>query len=203
LFAQQYGSFKDPRDGKVYKTVKIGQQVWMVENFNEIKFLNGDYIPEAKTKEDFDLAIENQKPAWCFYNFDKNQSANGRLYNWYALNDPRKLAPKGWHIPSKKEFMSLLAFLGGTNKATSKLKSLSGWDQNRNGNNSSGFSAQPAGILSDYGFGGFGKTGSWWSRTPTNDGIDAYFNLAIPSEGFCYIQPSVSWIFMSVRFIKD
>jgi len=73
-FAQQYGSFKDTRDGRAYKTVKIGEQVWMAENINTDRFRNGDIIPEAKTKEEWIKAGENRQPG----------RHSGRLY----LQDP-------------------------------------------------------------------------------------------------------------------
>jgi len=75
--AQQPGSFKDPRDGRVYKTVKIGTQVWMAENLNVERFKNGDIIPESKTNEEWASATG---PAWCYYNNDSvNGKQNGKL----------------------------------------------------------------------------------------------------------------------------
>lgn len=112
LSAQQYESFKDPRDGRVYKTVKIGEQVWMAENLNVDRFQNGDLIPEAKTAEEWKKAGENQKPAWCYYNNDpENGKKYGKLYNWYAITDPRELAPIGWRISKEEEFSSLISLL--------------------------------------------------------------------------------------------
>jgi uncharacterized protein (TIGR02145 family) len=106
--AQQYGSFKDSRDGKVYKTVKIGQQEWMAENLNTSLFRNGDPIPEAKTKEEWEKAGENKKPAWCYYKFDSSGlSYIGKLYNGYAVLDQRGLAPIGWHITFTEEWDSM------------------------------------------------------------------------------------------------
>jgi uncharacterized protein (TIGR02145 family) len=114
LSAQQYGSFKDPRDGRVYKTVKIGDQVWMAENLSAIKFSNGDIIPEAKTEAEWILAGKNKQPAWCYYNFDANYEATyGRLYNWYAVNDFRGLEPSGWAIPKEKDWIGLKVLLEG------------------------------------------------------------------------------------------
>ena len=80
--------------------VKIGNQIWMVKNLNVETFRNGDHIHEAKTLEEWKIAGENQKPAFCYYNNDpKNGTIYGKLYNWYAVNDPRGLAPAGYHIP--------------------------------------------------------------------------------------------------------
>lgn len=122
--AQQYGTLKDLRDGKVYKTVKIGTQTWMAENLNVDRFRNGDLIPQAKSDEEWKAAGENGKPAWCFYdNNPKNGEKFGKLYNWYTVSDPRGLAPKGWHIPSDKEWTVLTEYLGGGEKAGAKMKS--------------------------------------------------------------------------------
>jgi len=111
-FAQHLGSFKDPRDGRVYKTVRIGEQVWMAENLNVSKFRNGDLIPEAKTKEEWKAAGENKQPAWCYYDNDKkNGEKYGKLYNWYAINDRRGVIPEGWHLPSDEEISTLKYYL--------------------------------------------------------------------------------------------
>ena len=100
------------------KEIKIGQQVWMVENLNVDKFRNGEIIPEAKTDAEWKKAAENKQAAWCYYNNDSsNGTKYGKLYNWYAVNDPRGLAPKGWHIPSDKEWTDLTDYLGGIGRA--------------------------------------------------------------------------------------
>jgi uncharacterized protein (TIGR02145 family) len=109
IFAQQYGSFKDSRDGKVYKTVKIGDQIWMAENLNAERFRNGDIIPEAKTNEVWENACKNKQPAWCYYeNNPNNEERFGKLYNWYAIIDSRGLSPEGWHLGSEKEKNELI-----------------------------------------------------------------------------------------------
>ncbi len=91
-------------DGKNenYKSVKIGTQFWMVENLNVITFRNGDTIMEARSSEEWIDASKENKPAWCYCNNDSlNAKKYGKLYNWYAVSDPRGLAPKGgWYIPS-------------------------------------------------------------------------------------------------------
>ena len=95
------------------KKVTIGYQVWMTENLNVDKFQNGDLITEAKTEADWTEANENEQAAWCYY---ENEPANGpkygKLYNWFAVNDPRGLAPKGWHISEDKEWNIMETFLG-------------------------------------------------------------------------------------------
>ena len=111
------------------QTVTIGKQVWMTKNLDVSTFRNGDPIPEAKTDEAWKAAGENKQPAWCYYDNDpKNGTKYGKLYNWYAVNDPRGLAPAGYHIPTDAEWTVLTNYLGGEDVAGKKMKSTSGWD---------------------------------------------------------------------------
>lgn len=153
------------------KEVTIGKQVWMTQNLNVDKFRNGDPIPEAKTDEEWSKAGENGEPAWCYYNNNPdNGDRYGKLYNWYAVNDPRGLAPEGWKIPSDEEWSRLADFLGGESVAGTKMKSTDFWDdyegKSGNGTNESGFSGLPGGYRDLIGtFGSIGKVGLWWSST--------------------------------------
>lgn len=171
-YGQQYGSFKDSRDGRVYKTVKIGSQVWMAENLNVRIFQNGDSIPEAKTIEEWIKAGEMGTPAWCFYENDSiNGSKYGRLYNWYAVNDPRGIAPKGWKVPTYDEdWEQLKRFLGIQIPLTTgkKLKSVTHWapygGASGQGTDQYGFTALPAGYRTCKGkFSSIEKTTHFWS----------------------------------------
>ena len=111
------------------QTVTIGSQVWMTKNLDVATFRNGDPIPEAKSNEEWEKAGENKQPAWCYYNNDPANGAKyGKLYNWYAVNDSRGLAPVGYHIPSDAEWTKLTDFLGGESVARTKMKSKSGWN---------------------------------------------------------------------------
>jgi uncharacterized protein (TIGR02145 family) len=149
------------------QTVTIGKQVWMSENLNVDKFRNGDLIPQAITDAEWEAAGNSRQPAWCYYvNDAKNGEKYGKLYNWYAVNDSRGLAPKGWHIPSDAEWTTLTNYLGGEEKAGAKMKSKSGWSKEGNGTNSSGFSDFPGGYRLYNGiFKGVGDGGSWLSST--------------------------------------
>ena len=157
---------KRKKEELMYKTVIIGNAEWMAENLNTSRFLNGDLILEAKTDEEWIEAAANETPAWCFYNNDPlNGVKYGRLYNWYAINDPRGLAPEGWGIPTDCDVWNLIKVLdlttyydrsssfGGMpknnnstkNTAGQKIKSIIGWSDDGNGNNNSGFNAKPSG----------------------------------------------------------
>jgi uncharacterized protein (TIGR02145 family) len=148
--------------------VVIGSQVWMNRNLNVIRFRNGDLIPEAKTDEQWLLAFKNKQPAWCYYNNDpSNGEQYGKLYNWYAVNDSRGLASEGWHIPTDAEWTKLSAYLGDEEDEVGvKIKSISGWNDNGNGTNNSGFSGLPGGARQEGGlFFDIGYLAGYWSST--------------------------------------
>ena len=147
------------------QTVTIGSQVWTSKNLDVSTFRNGDPIPQAKTAEEWEATWNNKKPAWCYYENDhSNGKKYGKLYNWYAVKDPRGLAPKGFHIPSDTEWTILVQYLG--QDAGKKMKRKKGWHENGNGTDSSGFSGRPGGRRGASGaFDDVGKVGRWWSST--------------------------------------
>jgi len=107
--------------------IKIGTQTWSTKNLDVSKFRNGEAIPLAKTNAEWELAGQNQQPAWCYYeNKGENGTTYGKLYNWFAVNDPRGLAPSGYHIPTDAEWTILTDNLG--EEAGTKMKSTSGWN---------------------------------------------------------------------------
>ena len=134
-------------------------------------------------------AGENKTAAFCYYYFDsKSGKVYGKLYNWYAVNDSRGLAPKGYHIPSDAEWTILTNFLGGEDLAGEKLKSKQGWKKNGkksgNGNNSSGFNALPGGGNNYGDFINITVYGGWWSSSEGNEDLAwhrdmYYFNTKV------------------------
>jgi uncharacterized protein (TIGR02145 family) len=179
--------------------VKIGNQLWSRKNLRVSTFQNGDQIPEVKTNEEWIAICEARKPAWCYFeNNPKNDSLYGKLYNWYAVNDQRGLAPKGQHIASNEEWIQLIDFLGGKAIAGRKMKSKQGWEYDGNS-----FSANPAGERHRDGeFSSLGLLTAWWTSTE-NSGEYAW-------EHYMYHfgnQVSNSYVSkaggFSVRSIKD
>ena len=152
--------------GNEYKTIKYGLQEWTACNLNGSKFLNGDVIPEARTNEEWIKAGADSKPAWCYFNNDpENGKKYGKLYNWYAINDPKGLAPKGWLIPSNPSWTTLVKNLLGVDVAGVKLKSKTGW-KSKNGTNNIGFEALPGGYRNEKGeFKDFGTKAQWWANS--------------------------------------
>ena len=111
------------------QSVIIGTQTWTALNLDVATFRNGDPITLAKTNEEWEAAGVNNQPAWCYYENDTmNGTKYGKLYNWYAVNDARGLAPTGWHIPTDEEWTVLETFLGGGKVAGEKIKSSFAWD---------------------------------------------------------------------------
>jgi uncharacterized protein (TIGR02145 family) len=174
---------KSPKTEPVIKnkdlgTVSIGTQKWAVANLNVSTFRNGDTIPEAKTNKDWVAAGDAGKPAWCYYNNDPALGLKyGKLYNWYAVNDPRGLAPEGWTLASDADWAQLSYSLGGQSGAGMRLKSISGWSEGNNGTNETGFIGLPGGYRIENGiFQNLGSIGIWWSTAEGNSltAVDHY-----------------------------
>lgn len=107
------------------QNVTIGSQVWTSTNLNVSTYRNGDIIPQVQDEDAWEKLTTG---AWCYYeNNASNGTKYGKLYNWYAVNDARGLAPQGYHIPSEAEWTKLKDYLGGRDVAGTKMKSVSGW----------------------------------------------------------------------------
>lgn len=167
-------------DGNVYNTVPIGTQVWLKENLKVTHYRNGDSIPEVRDSLEWVNLITG---AWCYFNNNPaNGAVYGMLYNWYAVNDPRGLAPLDWHIPSDEEWKTMEMYLGmsqseadqidwrGTDEgAKLKENDTIHWVSPNIATNSSGFTALPGGwriyFLYTGSFYNIKSTGEWWSST--------------------------------------
>jgi uncharacterized protein (TIGR02145 family) len=185
--------------------VKIGKQIWMAKNLDVTHFRNGDPIPEAKTDKEWVKAGKEKQPAWCYYNNDaENGKKYGKLYNWYAVKDSRGLAPSGYHIPTDKEWTQLSDYLGGKDIAGDKMKSTSGWEDNGNGTNRSGFSGLPGGFRYNYDgtFGSVGNLGYWWSSTESSPTYAWSRNLYY-NNGNAYRYLYSKRLGFSVRCLRD
>jgi len=154
-------------DGNVYNTVKIGNQWWMAENLRVTHYRNNDPIPQV---------IENTSwnnlntGAFCIYgNDDSNVDIYGNLYNFYAVNDDRNIAPDGWHVAKAVDWNMLVTFLGGTDVAGGSIKEAGTthwWSPNNGATNESGFTALPGGYRNAVGtYLALGVAGIWWTST--------------------------------------
>jgi len=164
-------------EGYLYSTVQIGDQCWFSENCR--------YLPEISTSNE----ISQTEPRYYVYGYegtdvqlatsDSLYDAYGVLFNWPAVMT-EDICPSGWHIPSDNEWQDLEISLGmnesvaeeldfrGTNEGF-KMKSVSGWYNNGNGSNLSGFNALPGGLLAEISFYGMQLHGFWWSSTVSED----------------------------------
>ncbi len=166
-------------DGNSYKTVRIGDQIWMAENLKVTQYRYGQaYIWNITGDDKF---YERDEGAFCNYNNIKETTLvdiYGRLYNWYAVNDKRGLAPRGWHVPTDEEWQDLCVFLGdlagGKLKTTGMIENGSGlWHKpNIGATNESGFNALPGGIRGSYKAGckNIGYDGYFWSSSDYRGG---------------------------------
>ena len=189
---------------RMLETIQVGKQTWMVSNLNVVRFRNGDIIQEAHTLEEWIRASDNKEPAWCNYNNDvESEKVYGKLYNWYAVNDSRGLAPLGWHVPSDSDWNSLSTYLGGKEIAGAKLKSSNGWGNGGNGSNSSLFSGDPGGYRSFNGLFAFqNEVGYWWSSTEVLDNTASLRRLDY-DRNVLHSNDYFKGLGLSVRCIRD
>jgi uncharacterized protein (TIGR02145 family) len=160
---KSYGSVKD-HEGNSYKTIVIENQEWMAENLQVSTYLNGEKITESSN--DWQSATDGRTT----YSFGEQKylCPFGRLYNWYAVTDPRNLCPTGWKIPSEADF-SVLSASAGSSPIAALLTTGSLYWKNTTWTehtNSTGFSGLPAGYLAGSGFLGQNSGFYLWSSTP-------------------------------------
>lgn len=171
-------------------TITAGSQEWIGKNLNVDHFANGDPIPEAKTADEWKRADKNKQPAWCYYNSNPaNGGAYGKLYNWYAVNDPRGLAPKGWHLPSDKEWTSLTSYLRKENTAGLQISSIAGL---------SGGHRHVIGAFTD-----LGKVGRFWSASESTSDCCAWNRYMFHGDRKLYKQNEGKGMGFSVRCLRD
>jgi uncharacterized protein (TIGR02145 family) len=185
-------------------TIVIGTQQWMKENLDVLTYRNGDVITQITNTTDWGSATTG---AWCYYNNDPaNGAIYGKLYNWYAVNDPRGLAPQGWHIPTDAEWTTLGTLLGGDAAAGGKMKTTgtTRWTTpNTSATNESGFAGLPGGLRYDDGlFSGVGYVGYWWSATESNP-TNAWYRFLFNNNGTLGWPSHNKRHGVSVRCLRD
>jgi uncharacterized protein (TIGR02145 family) len=195
-------------DGNVYNTVTIGTQCWMQQNLKTTHYNNGAAITEIEDSATW-ANIYNTgatTPAWCYYSGNAaNNTTYGKLYNWYVVTDPRGVCPTGYHVPTDTDLAVLSNYLGGDAVSGGHLKSTSGlWlAPNTGADNSSGFTALPAGCRNYFGnFGTLGSNGSFWSSTPS-DGNYAWSRYLGYYYSGCYSNSFNKDYGFSVRCVGD
>jgi uncharacterized protein (TIGR02145 family) len=182
------GKFTDPRDGKKYRTVKIGEQTWMAQNLNY-----------------------NTKGSKCHEDNTFYCNKYGRLYGWEIA---MIACPEGWHLPSNAEWLKLIDFTTRDDMVGKKLKAKIGWCERKgksgNGTDDFGFSALPGGGgFSDEGFEDLGKFGFWWSANEYNFNeynynVDLAYSLCIRCDSELTLRGGYDKdLLYSVRCLQD
>jgi uncharacterized protein (TIGR02145 family) len=199
-----YGSMTD-QQGNVYKTIVIGSQEWMAENLKTTIYRNGNAIANITDNAQWSglttgacVSLNNNTQFDCPY---------GKLYNWYAVVDPRHLCPTGWHEPTDGEWTTLTDYLGGVEVAGGKMKTtgLQYWQSsNTDATNESGFSGLPGGYRYYFNgdFNDVGDYGYWWSSSEY-DANNAWSRFLFYDFGNAYQGYGSKQGGFSVRCLRD
>ena len=201
--------------------IQFNSQKWMLNNLDISKFRNGDEIKEVHSDSDWIECGKNGKPAWCYSaNDSRNGEMYGKLYNWHAVNDPRGLAPEGYHVPTINEWKLLQYYLISKGfgfdsygyRIAKSISSNSGWTESEMpgtvgydqlSNNKSGFNALPGGHRSGYGpFYYISKGCRWWTISQRNDQYAYSCHINSWSE-YIIIDSKIKGFGCFVRCIKD
>ncbi len=190
-------------DGNIYKTITIGDQVWMMENLKVRRYRNGDLIPTVTDDTEWAGLISG---ACCEINNVGNVATYGRLYNWDAVDDSRNIAPEGWHVPTHDEWQQLVTYLGGESVAGGKIKETGTehWDSpNTGATNESDFTALPGGYRTNNGnFDTVGGYAYFWSISPAY-GDFAWMQYLVYYESTLPENVLPRNCALSVRCVKD
>ena len=168
---QKYGTLVDDRNGKTYETIQIGDQIWMAENLNY-----GKVVEDCRQEQN---GIAEQ----TYYENDPEKGEKyGGLYTWKEIQDT-ELAPEGWHIPTKNEWMKLKAFLGDSSaqKIKASKQDAIKWD----GTNVTGMTIIPSGVAYKDNFGRLGQWAMFWTATERDEEFAWFAQL----DGFWYPAP--------------
>ncbi len=195
-------------DGNVYKTVKIGDQIWMAENLRVTHYKDGSPIPYVS---DNTIWSGLNTPAYCWYNNDEasNKNTYGALYNWFTVNakgadNIPKLAPEGWHIPSDAEWQILADYLGNSDGGQLKETGSLYWNlPNTGATNKFAFGGRGGGFRAENGiYSNIKNYADFWTSTEESSQYSIYWDLsfdnAVLGNGAWYKQMGYS-----VRCIKD
>lgn len=190
-------------DSLAIQTVSLCNQVWMKKNLNVSRYRNGDSIPNVTDPVKWAALTTG---AWRWYNNDSATYAAtyGKLYNWYAVADPRGLAPEGWHIPTSAEVNSMYTCIDGNSGYITETGTTHWCTNNQNANNLTGFTALPGGMINQYGYPqDIGYSGYWWS-SDAGTSSDIYKFMITCGQTYVSVQLSVNKNEgYSIRCIQD
>jgi uncharacterized protein (TIGR02145 family) len=190
-------------NGTATPVLTICCQSWMTKNLDVATYRNGDPIPKVTDNAAWAALTTG---AYCYYNNDSTTYAAtyGKLYNWYAVNDPRGLAPEGWHIPTDFEWTTLENCLGGAAVAGGPMKETGTWTTpNTGATNISGFTGLPGGLRSTSGtFSLVTNFGYWWSASEYGT-VNAWYRYLFYNGGYVFRDILNKRCGFSVRCLRD
>ena len=199
-----------------YETVQIGEQCWFAENLRAENYRNGDEIPVGLSDEEWSsttsgaMAVYGEGSSLCNSHAPDGDACDsgwslaeyGRLYNWYAVNDSRGLCPSGWYVPESSALEALVNASGGFSSGGFGLKYVSGWNNDGNGSNASGFQGLPGGFKNwDGKFLKAGEDGNWWSSSEAEEGAWHLFIRDFTNEAF--LSGTIPATGLSIRCLQD
>lgn len=192
-------------DGNSYDIVTIGTQVWMQQNLRTSHYRNGDLIQTGLSDAAWGATGSG---AYSIYGSNSsNDGMYGKLYNWFAVVDPRNIAPAGWHVPTETDWQTLINFLEASTKAGGAMKEagLTHWTSpNTGASNSSGFFGLPGGYRDTNGSYGFMGNGGWWWSTAADFSPDEAKALGLfTNSDEAIIVTGKKTFGASVRCLKD
>lgn len=185
------------------QSVKIGEQEWMTQNLEVTQFNNGDPIPQAQSNEEWEVAGFNQKPAWCYVTTyaEENEviiKQYGKLYNSFAINDPRGMVPEGWRISTVDDWFVLQQQLEQMNLSIQDVLTNESWGT-LSGTDKLGLHISPGGWR-DVGCGGVGTDVTFWcEKSEVEEGDEQVYTKSVSigfyDDGSAYVNPSeTGWI---------
>jgi len=193
--------------------LQFGKNTWATDNLSIINFLNGDKIPFAKSKKEWKKLCDNKLPACAYLNFKDKITKEGVYYNIFSIVDQRGIIPKGWKIPTTKDWDSLARAIGGKKNAGEAMKSTKGWISYKSTEaGSSKFAALPSGniytSIDEPDFSQIGSDAYWWTKDIENNRfvktyLSQYNTELLRSSIFSDDYNNEAYLGMNVRCVKD
>lgn len=199
IYSQVNGKGTIDIDGNKYKSIIVGDQEWLSKNLLVTRFNNGDTIPFVVNDSEWENI---ESPAYWHATSSKNIKKDGRLYNWYVVNDSRNICPSGWHVPDDSEWTLLINSLGGSNKAGDILKNKKPF-LSENKRIKINFNANLNGYKAfDGEFCDYGVKSSWWTSSE-NVSNTAWNRFIYSNSKSVFRDDEIKQSGLSIRCIKN
>lgn len=191
-------------DGNSYPYIEIDGRYFTAKNLETTRYRNGDEIPQVQDPAEWAALTTG---AWAYYeNVESNGRVYGKLYNWYAVNDPRGLGPEGWRVPTQSEWTAISVALGGNGVSGGKLKAKGAWTGSSPATDELGFAALPGGHRDREGrFTTIESSAYFWTATDYEPGLDdsaRFASIHYYNETFS-IGHNRQTMGMSIRLVEE